>query len=156
MSSPETVEFLSFRRTFTLLILLVVLPSAGLSGFGVVAIVNERAAVEKRLETAWGARLAAAQAELAASLAAATPVAEEGGLSLTLNGKRLTDVGFSVNGQVSSPDAKLVATVQGLGPELAQLPERPVFFSVAGPQTVLLAAMRMTRKGGWHLVLLLL
>ncbi|GMU59982.1 MAG: hypothetical protein AMXMBFR34_17450 [Myxococcaceae bacterium] len=146
MSSPETVEFLSFRRTFTLLILLVVLPSAGLSGFGVVAIVNERAAVEKRLETAWGARLAAAQAELAASLAAATPVAEEGGLSLTLNGKRLTDVGFSVNGQVSSPDAKLVATVQGLGPELAQLPERPVFFSVAGPQTVLLAAMRTGAK----------
>ena len=34
---------------FALLILLVVLPSAGLSGFGVVAIINERAAVEKRL-----------------------------------------------------------------------------------------------------------
>ncbi|MEW5738422.1 MAG: HAMP domain-containing sensor histidine kinase [Myxococcota bacterium] len=142
MANPETVEFLSFRRTFTLLILLVVLPSAGLSGFGVVAIVNERAAVEKRLETVWGARLATAEAELEASLAAATPVVEEGGLTLTLNGARLTDVGFAVNGEVTSEDAKVAAIVRGLGPELAQLPERPVIFTVAGPQTMFLAAMR--------------
>ena len=47
----------SFRRIFALLVLLVVLPSAGLSGFGVVAIVNERAAVEQRLERAWQGRL---------------------------------------------------------------------------------------------------
>ncbi len=53
MSRPSTPIVLSFRRTFALLILLVVLPSAGLSGFGVVAIINERAAVEKRLEAAW-------------------------------------------------------------------------------------------------------
>lgn len=59
MANSQTVEFLSFRRTFTMLILLVVLPSAGLSGFGVVAIINERAAVEKRLESTWNGRLEA-------------------------------------------------------------------------------------------------
>ena len=55
MAAPiqQTLDLTSFRRTFALLILLVVLPSAGLSGFGVVAIINERAAVEKRLEAAW-------------------------------------------------------------------------------------------------------
>jgi signal transduction histidine kinase len=142
MANPETVEFLSFRRTFILLILLVVLPSAGLSGFGVVAIVNERAAVEKRLEAAWSARLGAAEGELKASLAAATPVVEEGGLTLSLNGARLTDVRFRVNGEVTSADPKVATTVRGLGPELAQLPKRPVVFSVAGPQTMMLAAMR--------------
>jgi signal transduction histidine kinase len=64
MSAPESVGYLSFRRTFTLLILLVVVPSAGLSGFGVLAIINERAAVEKRLEAVWGGRLTAIQEEL--------------------------------------------------------------------------------------------
>lgn len=43
-------ELASFRRTFVLFVTLVVIPSAGLSGFGIVAIKNERAAVEKSLE----------------------------------------------------------------------------------------------------------
>lgn len=142
MASSHTVEFLSFRRTFTLLILLVVLPSAGVSAFGIVAIVNERAAVEKRLETVWGTRLNAAQSELTASLAAATPVVEDDGLSLMLNGVKLTDVGFTVNGEVSSADARVATAVRGLGPELTGLPERPVVFSVADGQSMLLTAMR--------------
>ncbi|MEW6432761.1 MAG: ATP-binding protein [Myxococcota bacterium] len=142
MATPETVEFLSFRRTFTLLILLVVLPSAGLSGFGIVAIVNERAAVEKRLERVWAGRLAGALAELQAELAAATASESEDGLELTFNGQRLTDVGFTVDGEVHSRDARVEAAVRSLGPELAQLPARPVVFSVVGPQTMLLAAER--------------
>ena len=73
MAAPRTPEFLSFRRTFTLLILLVVLPSAGLSGFGVMAIVNERAAVEKRLEATWAARLSQVQGAL---LGAPLPAAQ--------------------------------------------------------------------------------
>lgn len=57
MRDPAPITLLSFRRTFTLMLLTVVLPSAGLSGFGVLAIINERAAVEKRLEAAWSGRL---------------------------------------------------------------------------------------------------
>jgi len=49
VGTSTPMELLSFRRTFALLILLVVVPSAALSGFGVLAIINERAAVEKRL-----------------------------------------------------------------------------------------------------------
>ncbi len=68
-SSPSVI--LSFRRTFALLIVLVVLPSAGLSGFGVVAIINERAAVEKRLEATWQGTLEALAEELPATLRSA-------------------------------------------------------------------------------------
>jgi two-component system phosphate regulon sensor histidine kinase PhoR len=142
MANPETVELLSFRRTFTLLIVLVVLPSAGLSGFGVLAIVNERAAVEKRLEATWSARLVTVRAALEAALARATPEATAGGLELTLDGQALAGAGFSVDGEVRSSDARLAAAVKGLGPELAKLPTQPVLFSVAEPQTMLLAAMR--------------
>ena len=71
MAGPPSVELLSFRRTFTRLILLVVLPSAGLLGFGIVGIVNERAAVEKRIESLWAGRLGAAQTGLAEAFAKA-------------------------------------------------------------------------------------
>src|SRR5262249_56320216 len=54
-SSP--IELLSFRRTFALLMVLVAVPSAGLTGLGVVAILNERAAVGKRLGAGWQDRL---------------------------------------------------------------------------------------------------
>ena len=71
MAGPPSVELLSFRRTFTRLILLVVLPSAGLLGFGIVGIVNERAAVEKRIELLWSGRLGTAQTQLAAAFSEA-------------------------------------------------------------------------------------
>ena len=64
MARKTPLDLLSFRRTFALLVLLVVLPSAGLSGFGVLAIINERAAVEKRLEAAWSGRLQAIAGKL--------------------------------------------------------------------------------------------
>src|SRR3954451_18872964 len=71
MAAPQTqqaLELTSFRRTFALLVLLVVLPSAGLSGFGVVAIINERAAVEQRLERAWQPRLDQLSVDLSQAL----------------------------------------------------------------------------------------
>ncbi len=144
MAGPPSAELLSFRRTFTRLILLVVLPSAGLSGFGVVAIVNERAAVEKRLELVWAGRLATAQTEFASALASAKVKATFPLLILERKNLQLTEVGFSVvQGQVESADSRLAATVKTLGPEFASLPERPVFFSMTTPQeTFLLAALR--------------
>ena len=54
VASAAPFELLSFRRTFALLIVLVVLPSAGLSDFGVLAIINERAAVEDEIHSESG------------------------------------------------------------------------------------------------------
>ena len=45
-------ELRSFRRIFFLFLSLVVVPSAGLSGFGVLAIKNERAALNLRVNSA--------------------------------------------------------------------------------------------------------
>jgi signal transduction histidine kinase len=144
MPTPETIEFLSFRRTFTLLIVLVVLPSAGLSGFGVVAIINERAAVEKRLESAWGQRLATVRDQLQRTLTALAGVPTPSGLRLLLQGKPVSGTGFVVEeGTTRSDDARLRAAVTGLGPELAVVPDQPVVFSLASTQgTFLVAAMR--------------
>ena len=144
MAGPGNAELLSFRRTFTLLILLVVLPSAGLSGFGVVAIVNERAAVEKRLESLWAGRLDAVRGELLSQLNEAEVRTTESGLVLERKGERLTGFGFTVEGEtVRSTDPRLEATVKSLGPELTRFPPRPVLFSVASAQgTFLLVARR--------------
>jgi two-component system, OmpR family, phosphate regulon sensor histidine kinase PhoR len=139
---PESAEVLSFRRAFTLLILMVVLPSAGLSGFGVVAIVNERAAVEKRLESVWIARLASVQSELLSTLGAAH-VASLDPLVLEHQGVVLTDVGFTVDESgVHSDDPHIATAVKALAPEPSALPRVPVVFSVTSPQgTFLLAAL---------------
>ncbi len=144
MAAPETAELLSFRRTFTLVILLVVLPSAGVSGFGVVAIVNERAVVEKRLDAVWGSRLGVVERALreAFDQAAVRSVAPE--LVLEAGDLRVTDVGFSAIGtEVTSTDPKLAAAVRALGTELTALPTRPVVFSLTSPQgSWLVAALR--------------
>lgn len=144
MAGPENVELLSFRRTFTLLILLVVLPSAGLSGFGVVAIVNERAAVEKRLESVWASRVDTVRDQLIVALSELTVRETEPTLVLERQGARLTDVGFTVkDGQVESTDPHIATAVKAMGPELTSMPTRPVIFSVTSPQgTFLLAALR--------------
>jgi two-component system phosphate regulon sensor histidine kinase PhoR len=143
--TQQTIDLTSFRRTFALLILLVVLPSAGLSGFGVVAIINERAAVEKRLEAAWSGRLLKVAADLRQTLDSALIQRQSDRLMLTLaSGLELTDIGFTVSGEVvESPDPRLKAAVSALAGELSALPNRPVFFSVATPQaTMLVVALR--------------
>lgn len=144
MAGPANVELTSFRRTFTLLILLIVLPSAGLSGFGVVAIINERAAVEKRLEASWAGRLASSQAELLRAFAGATVTSKEPTLALEYDGRPLTDVGFNIRGaDVESSDPRIATAVKAIAPELAALPSTPLIFSVTSPQgTFLLAAVR--------------
>jgi signal transduction histidine kinase len=68
MAQPVQPDTFNFRRNFLLLLLMVALPSAGLSGFGVLAIKNERAAVEKNLELAYAGHLAQLEGTLARRL----------------------------------------------------------------------------------------
>ncbi len=145
-SSHDTV---SFRRAFSLLIILVVLPSAGLSGFGVVAIINERAAVEKRLEVAWTGRMNLLTQRLAQALE--NPTLSDGNVGLLVFGPRgllLSDAGFEVRaaeaGLVSrAEDPKLQAGLPLLRAELAEVGRDPAVFSASTPQgTWLLLARR--------------
>jgi two-component system phosphate regulon sensor histidine kinase PhoR len=136
---------LNFRRTFALLILLIVLPSAGLSGFGVVAIINERAAVEKRLEAAWHGTLESLAGELPQALRQARFVERGGAWELVMpQGLPLSDAFFQVSGdKVESPDAALTAALSSVLPALNSLPaERTVFSLPVGGLPVLIAAER--------------
>lgn len=149
MANQQTVEFLSFRRTFTLLILLVVLPSAGLSGFGVVAIINERAAVEKRLEATWSGRLNSVWIEVKARLDAAE-VVSEAPLALKSGEVSLIESTFDVVGDaVSAQDEKLIPVVKSLVPQFTAVPQRPLFFTASTPQGVFLLVARRT-NGAVH------
>src|SRR3989442_13276223 len=53
----ETSELIEFRRAFVWLLCGMLLPSVALVAFGVVAVANERAAVERRLAEDYTARL---------------------------------------------------------------------------------------------------
>ncbi|MFL5250767.1 MAG: sensor histidine kinase, partial [Myxococcales bacterium] len=64
-------ELIDFRRAFLWLLCGMLLPSVALVAFGVVAVANERAAVERRLETEYGARLDILRADLETRLQAA-------------------------------------------------------------------------------------
>lgn len=144
MPTPETIEFLSFRRTFTLLIALVVLPSAGLSGFGVVAIINERAAVEKRLEAVWRGRLEGVHAALHTVLGAAHHSERADGLRVEVGDVPLTLAPFRAEaGRVVTPDPLLRQTLEAAPNLLASVPADATTFSVTGPGgTWLLTALR--------------
>ncbi|MFL5311149.1 MAG: hypothetical protein ACJ79H_11910, partial [Myxococcales bacterium] len=65
---PGTSELIDFRRAFVWLLCGMLLPSVALIAFGVVAVVNERVAVERRLETDYGARLRTLDADVRARL----------------------------------------------------------------------------------------
>ncbi len=145
MARGEPIELLSFRRTFALLILLVVVPSAGLSGFGVLAIINERAAVEKRLEAVWMGRLNTISGRVVAALEGAHVTPGPKGLVLeTASGDLLSESSFALSSTgVQCEDKRLEAALADLAGELIGLPKRTVFFSVTAPQrTYLLAATR--------------
>jgi len=141
--SSQERELTSFRRTFALLILLVVLPSAGLSGFGVLAIVNERAAVQKRMEATWAGRLDAMAASLAGKLEASRVARTERGLVVTApTGEVLSMEPFAVrNGEVSA-EARLGAVLEPVVRDLAMLKERAIFSISDGRTAYLLAAER--------------
>ncbi|RKI04455.1 cell wall metabolism sensor histidine kinase WalK [Corallococcus sp. AB038B] len=147
MSRPAPV-ILSFRRTFALLILLVVLPSAGLSGFGVVAIINERAAVEKRLEAAWRGTLADLSAEVPRALNSGRleRVGSERLAFLLPDDQELSDPDgtFHVeNGLVRTKDPQLAESLAALVPEAASLPTVPTVFSLStSGRAVMVAAER--------------
>ena len=64
----ETSELIEFRRAFVWLLCGMLLPSVALVAFGVVAVANERAAVERRLAEDYDARLRALGLDLLARL----------------------------------------------------------------------------------------
>jgi signal transduction histidine kinase len=66
-----TSELIDFRRAFLWLLCGMLLPSVALVAFGVVAVANERAAVERRLQTEYDARLGVLEDDLDARLQAA-------------------------------------------------------------------------------------
>jgi signal transduction histidine kinase len=148
MANPQTADFLSFRRTFTLLIVLVVVPSAGLSGFGVVAIVNERAAVEKRLEATWSVRLGTVWEETQARLSDIR-VSVERPLRVESNGIALVESAFDVVGSEITAPAHLEPVVKSLVPQFSMVPARPIFFSASTPQGVF-AFVAVRNNGAVH------
>jgi signal transduction histidine kinase len=136
---------LSFRRTFALLIVLVVLPSAGLSGFGVVAIINERAAVEKRLEAAWQGTLEALSMELPAALRSARFEQVNGETRLVgPGGHVLSTHSFHVEGpQVRTRDTELASALEAVESSSEDFPFGTSLFSLmVGGRAALIAAER--------------
>src|SRR5919201_174782 len=77
-----TSELIDFRRAFVWLLCGMLLPSVALVAFGVVAVVNERVAVERRLETQYRARLRVLDGEIRARLDAAASAAAAQALAL--------------------------------------------------------------------------
>ncbi|HZH03076.1 MAG TPA: ATP-binding protein [Myxococcaceae bacterium] len=144
MARPS-FEF-AFGRTFTLLIVLIVLPSAGLSGFGVLAIINERAAVEKRLEAVWSNRLEDLTSTLMESLREAPWRLGDRPALLGPDGRILSDAGFTIRqGHVETSDAMLRAALASLTHAFGTLSDAPVFFSMSGPQGPQLIVARRVR-----------
>lgn len=144
MAAPS-LELSSFRRTFLLLVLLVVLPSAALSGFGVLAIINERAAVQKRLAAAWGGRLETVSAKLRSALRNSVGTPEDGELAVwSQTGIKLSDQGFSVRaGKIETRDGDLRTALAAVVSELDRLPpERLEFLSVPYQKDSFLLAAR--------------
>ena len=149
MPSP-TYDLLSFRRTFALLMVLVALPSAGLTGLGVVAILNERAAVEQRLGAVWRSRLELLAVRLRQALEASSVTAgPDGALQVHApSGQDLAGDGFQLQGDtVHAASGELAAVLTPLRSQLAFLPSRPSFLSVTGPERPFLIVAERTASG---------
>ncbi len=145
-----TYDILSFRRTFALLMVLVALPSAGLTGLGVVAILNERAAVEQRLGAVWRSRLELLAVQLRQTLEASTVSAgADGGLDVRApSGRKLSEEDFQLQGDVvQAANGDLAAALTPLRSQLAFLPNRPSFLSVTGPERPFLIIAERTASG---------
>ena len=149
MPRSVPIELLSFRRTFALLMVLVAVPSAGLTGLGVVAILNERAAVEKRLASVWQDRLDTLSGRFRQALEASTVAPSDGLVRVTApSGLSLSGAGFRLSHDVlDSPDTDLVAALTPLRSQLAFLPDRPSFLSIPGPAGPLLLVALRTGDG---------
>src|SRR6266403_1144736 len=106
-----TSELIEFRRAFVWLLCGMLLPSVALVAFGVVAVANERAAVERRLTEDYDARLRALALDLFA---------------------RLDKAADAVAGGAADP---LIASVQSLDsppPELAVVARRAATLPIGG------------------------
>src|SRR5216117_2454362 len=75
---PDTSELIEFRRAFVWLLCGMLLPSVALVAFGVVAVANERAAVELRLAEEYQVRLQSLQRDLMSRLDHAVEAAVRG------------------------------------------------------------------------------
>src|SRR5438128_5662398 len=64
----EASEYIEFRRAFVWLLCGMLLPSVALVAFGVVAVANERAAVERRLAEEYEIRLRTLEQEILARI----------------------------------------------------------------------------------------
>jgi len=148
MARGHATDFLHFRRTFVLLMLLVVVPSAGLSGFGVLAIINERAAVEKRLQAIWSARLERLSRGLIEALEAANHEAVPGGLRVvSASGQVLSSAPFTVEGNtISTGDPQLEQMLEPALRELQSLPGFAVFSVSSLDSAGIVAAQRSGRR----------
>src|SRR3989442_9590273 len=65
---PDPSELIEFRRALVWLLCGMLLPSVALVAFGVVAVANERAAVERRFAEEYGARLETLERDVLARL----------------------------------------------------------------------------------------
>ncbi|HMK74141.1 MAG TPA: HAMP domain-containing sensor histidine kinase [Myxococcaceae bacterium] len=149
MPNPS-YDLLSFRRTFALLMVLVALPSAGLSGLGVVAILNERAAVEQRMGAVWHSRLDLLAARFRQALEACTVAAgPDGSVEVkSASGRSLAEESFRVDGDaVIAPTGDLASALTPLRSQLAFLPSRPSFLSVPGTERPYLIVAERTSDG---------
>ncbi len=149
MARRPQSDLVAFRRAFSLLILLVVVPSAGLSGFGVVAIINERAAVEKRLEVAWTGRMAEVTRRFAQALERAQLADTERGLVVFgPSGELLSDGGFTVSpagDERRAEDPALAQALSLIDAELREVGREPAVFSTSTSQG---ASLLLARRDG--------
>ena len=110
-----TTELIDFRRAFVWLLCGMLLPSVALIAFGVVAVVNERVAVERRLETEYGARLRALDGDLGARLRAAADAAAAEALARVQEGTRAREQRVAVAPPAPEPLLLGIAPVQAQG-----------------------------------------
>src|SRR4051812_25605866 len=112
---PGTSELIDFRRAFVWLLCGMLLPSVALIAFGVVAVVNERVAVERRLETEYGARLRTLDADLQARLQAAARAAAAEALVRSQEGRPLREERVVVAPPQPEPLLLSIAPAQAQG-----------------------------------------
>ena len=142
MATQAPIELLSFRRTFVLLLLLVALPSAALSGFGVLAIINERAAVEKRLASAWNGKLHVLAERLQGALDDAVLTPTPDGAKVQAHGVELSRTPFVISPtELRTADPALQAALASVASQLGVVSASPAFFSVTGPHGTFLIAV---------------
>jgi two-component system phosphate regulon sensor histidine kinase PhoR len=117
----DRTEYIEFRRAFVWLLCGMLLPSVALVAFGVVAVANERAAVERRLSDEYQARLKALEHDLWLRLEqTAAAVADR-----AARGQPAADPLFA-------GPARAVEDVQGLDPAVAEAARRAATLPFGG------------------------